>query len=148
MTSGPYLYDDEPAPLHTGTPRRRRGLLVALLAGTVLVALGMVGARYLVQGSPEDQAREVAGVFLAALGKGDTETAHQLLCDDERARLRTGEVARAYLRELPADLGTPHGDEGGDRSLLHVPLRWADGSSTEWTVISEGGPRICGITGG
>jgi hypothetical protein len=145
MTNGPYLYDDDPAPLHTGTPRSGRGFLIALLAGTALAAVGMVAAMYLVKGSPEEQAQEVAGVFLAALENDDTETAHQLLCQAERARLQADEVAGAYLGEAPGELSTPHGDEVADGSVLHVPVRWADDSSTEWTVIGEDGPRICGI---
>ncbi len=146
MSTGPYLYDDDPAPLHTGTPRSGRGLLIALLAGTALVAVGMVAAMYLVKGSPEEQATEVAGVFLAALEQDDTETAHQLLCQAERANLSPASVGPTYLGEGPGQIGTPHGDEVSDGSVLHVPVRWADGSSTEWTVIGEDGPRICGIS--
>ena len=36
MTEGPFLYDDDPMPLHTGTPRNRNGTLIALLSATVL----------------------------------------------------------------------------------------------------------------
>ena len=38
---GRYLYDDGPAPLHTGTPRAARGLILAILGGTVAVAVAM-----------------------------------------------------------------------------------------------------------
>jgi hypothetical protein len=144
MTSGPYLYDDDPAPLHTGTPRRRQGLLVALLAGTVLVAVGMVAAMYLVKGSPEEQAQEVAGVFLAALEQDDTATAHQLLCQAERANLSAESVPLAYLDETP---GRVVGSGAAGEGQLRVDVRWADGSASEWLVISEDGPRICGATG-
>ena len=142
--SGPYLYDDDPAPLHTGTPRRRNGLLLALLAGTVLVAVGMVAALFLVKGSPEEQAQEVAGVFLAALEQGDDETAHQLLCQAERANLSPASVGPAYLAETP---GRVVGSDAAQDGKLRVEVSWADGGTTEWTVISEDGPRICGATG-
>jgi hypothetical protein len=142
MTTGPFLYDDDPAPLHTGTPRRRHGLLLALFAGTVLVALGMVAALYLVRGTPGEQAREVVGVFLAALEQDDTETAYGLLCQEERVRLSPEEVAGAYLGEGPGELGSVR--EDGDAML--VPVEWSDGTASELTVIGEDGPRICGVT--
>jgi hypothetical protein len=143
MTSGPYLYDDDPAPLHTGTPRRRQGLLIAILAGTVLVAVGMVAAMFLVKGSPEEQAQEVAGVFLAALEQDDTETAHQLLCQTERANLSPASVPQAYLDATP---GRVVGSDAAGEGQLSVEVRWADGSMSQWIVISEDGPRICGAT--
>jgi hypothetical protein len=142
--TGPYLYDDDPAPLHTGTPRRRQGLLIAILAGTALVAVGMVAALFLVKGSPEEQAQEVAGVFLAALEQGDDETAHQLLCQAERANLRPASVAPTYLAATP---GRVLGSDAAGDGRLRVQVRWADGSTAEWTVLSEDGPRICGATG-
>jgi hypothetical protein len=144
MSTGPYLYDDDPAPLHTGTPRRRRGLLFALIAGTVLVAVGMVAALFLIKGSPEEQATEVAGVFLAALAQGDDETAHQLLCEDERANLSPAGVGPAYLGETPGRVVEADATQGGK---LRVEMRWADGSTSEWTVVSQSGPRVCGATG-
>jgi hypothetical protein len=141
--TGPYLYDDDPAPLHTGTPRRRQGLLIAILAGTVLVAVGMVAAMFLVKGSPEEQAQEVAGVFLAALEQDDTETAHQLLCQAERANLSPDSVPQAYLDATP---GRVVGSGAAGEGQLSVEVRWADGSMSQWIVISEDGPRICGAT--
>ena len=144
MSGGPYLYDDDPAPLHTGTPRRRQGLLIAILAGTVLVAVGVVAAMFLVKGSPEEQAQEVAGVFLAALEQDDTETAHQLLCQDERANLTPASVGPAYLDATP---GRVVGSDAAGEGQLRVEVRWADGSRSQWIVISEDGPRICGATG-
>ena len=141
--TGPYLYDDDPAPLHTGTPRRRQGLLIAILAGTVLVAVGMVAAMFLVKGSPEEQAQEVAGVFLAALEQDDTETAHQLLCQTERANLSPDSVPQAYLDATP---GRVVGSGAAGEGQLSVEVRWADGSMSQWIVISEDGPRICGAT--
>ena len=142
--TGPFLYDDDPAPLHTGTPRRRSGLLLGLLAGTVLVAVGMVVALFLVKGSPEEQAQEAAGVFLAALEQGDVETAHQLLCEDERVALPPEGLAATYLAETP---GRVVGAEAAAEGDLRVQVRWADGRTAEWTVIGEDGPRICGTTG-
>lgn len=145
MTNGPYLYDDDPAPLHTGTPRSRQGLLVAVLAGTVLVAVGMAAALLLVKGSPEEEATEVAGVFLSALQQGDVETAHQLLCEAERAVLPPEGVAATYSAEPPGRVVGSEAADGGAEQRVEV--RWSDGSTAEWTVIREDGPRICGTTG-
>ena len=58
----------------------------------------MVAALFLVKGSPEEQAQEVAGVFLAALEQDDTETAHQLLCQAERANLSPAERSAGVPR--------------------------------------------------
>src|SRR4029453_12086602 len=135
--SGPYLYDDDPMPLHTGTPRRRHGLLLALLVGTVLVAVGMVAAMYLVRGSPDEQAREVVGVFLAALEQDDTETAHGLLCEDERARLQPGDVAQEYLGAGPgAIVGTEKAELDGG-AVQDVWVLWEKGAESEFVGIAE-----------
>jgi hypothetical protein len=142
MSSGPFLYDEGPAPLHTGTPRRSGKILVLIFGGTVLFAVLMVVLTLALKGSGEDQAKEVAGVFLAALGQDDTETAYDLLCQDERIRLAPDEVAGAYLGEGTPELGAVHAD--GDARL--VPVTWADGTTSELTVIGEGGPRICGVS--
>lgn len=146
MTTGPFLYDEGPAPLHTGTPRPSNGLLLAIFGGTVVAAVLMVVALVLLKGSAGDQAQESAGVFLGALEQGDIETASALLCDDERARLEAEDVGPAYLGQGPGEIGTPHGDDVAQGSVLHVPVRWADGSSTEWAVVREDGPRVCGST--
>ncbi len=141
MTTGPFLYDDGPAPLHTGTPRRSGKLLVLIFGGTVAFAFLMVLLTLAVRGSGADQAQEVAGVFVAALAQEDTETAYELLCQEERARLAEDEVAAAYLGEGPGRLGTPVQD--GDARL--VPVEWSDGATTQLTVIGEDGLRICGV---
>jgi hypothetical protein len=141
---GPFLYDEDPAPLHTGTPRSRQGLLIALLAGTVLVAVAMVAALFLVKGAPDEQAEEVAGVFLQALEQGDHETAHQLLCQGERANIPVEGVRSTYLAETP---GQVVGTEAAGDGALRVQVRWADGRTSEWTVVGEDGPRVCGTTG-
>ena len=142
MSSGPFLYDDDPAPLHTGTPRRRPALLLAIFGGTAAFAVLMVVLMTVVRGSGEEQAQEVAGVFLKALAQDDTQTAHELLCQEERVRLSPEEVAGAYLREGTPELGPVRDD--GDARL--VPVEWSDGTTTELTVIGENGPRVCGVS--
>ena len=145
--TGPYLYDEEPAPLHTGTPRRRHALIVAVLLGTVLVAVGMVVALPLVRGSAAEQSREVVTVFLAALDAGDTRTAHDLLCAQERARVPAGQVAEVYLRPGTGRVvGTEDGEADGT-PVERVTVRWTDGgtsTTSELLVVSESGARICG----
>jgi hypothetical protein len=142
MSSGPFLYDDDPAPLHTGTPRRRPALLLAIFGGTAAFAVLMVVLMTVVRGSGDEQAQEVAGVFLKALAQDDTQTAHELLCQEERVRLSPEEVAGAYLREGTPELGPVRDD--GDARL--VPVQWSDGTTTELTVIGENGPRVCGVS--
>ena len=36
------------------------------------------------------------------------------------------------------------GVEAAGDGQLRVDVRWADGTTTEWTVVGEDGPRICG----
>ena len=141
MTSGPFLYDDAPEPLHTGAPQRSGKIVVFILGGTVVAAFLAVWASVALRGTPGEQATEVTGVFLAALAADDTETAHALLCEDERARLAPDEVDAAYVGVGSAELGEPGRD--GDRRL--VPVTWDDGTTSTFTVIGEGGLRICGI---
>jgi hypothetical protein len=146
--SGPFLYDDEPAPLHTGTPQSRPWLLMAIFGGTILVGVLMVLLMPLVKGTPEEQVTEVAGVFVAALEKDDLETAYGLLCEDERLRVPAVEIADEYGL---AGSGSVEGAEeievdGAPRYLVQV--RWSDGGSSELTVINEDGPSICGVTAG
>lgn len=141
MTTGPFLYDDDPAPLHTGTPRPARGPVLWIFGGTAAFAVLMVVLMLVVKGSGEEQAREVAGVFLAALAEDDVETAHALLCQEERLRLPPGEVAGAYLGEGAGEVGPAREDDGAQL----VAVEWADGTSSELTVVGEDGPRICGV---
>jgi hypothetical protein len=148
MSTGPFLYDDDPMPLHTGVPRQRQGLLVALLGGTALVAVLMVVAMTMVKGSPADQAEEVAGVFAAALAAGDTETAFGLLCDDERARLEPAQLADAYLEAgTPQVTGSRDSGATGEDTARLVDVRWGEGATATTTalvVVPEGGTKICG----
>jgi hypothetical protein len=146
LTSGPFLYDDEPAPLHTGTPRRRTGLVLGLLIGTVVVAVAMVAVLYLVRGSPAEQSEEAVGVFLAALDRGDDETAHQLLCAEVRAELEAGEVPAEYRPALPARVVGSEKDEVDGTTVYEVEVRGADGATSSFAVLSEDGPRLCGTS--
>ena len=144
MSQGPYLYDDDPAPLHTGTPRAARGLILAILGGTVAVAVGMAVGLPLVKGTPEEQARQVAGVFLEALDQDDLETAYGLLCATERARLPPGVLVSEYA---PAGRGEVTGTRAGEvegEPVQRVEVGWPDGSTSTLTVVSEDGARVCG----
>lgn len=144
MTSdGPYLYDEGPESLHTGVPRRRRGLLTALLVGTVAVALLMVVLLPFVTGSAGDQAKQVTTVFLRSLAANDTETAYGLLCDTERQRLTPDRIAAAYLGPTPGTVGAAGEVKRGGTTTEVVVVRWSDGSSSRYTLVNQSGPRIC-----
>ncbi|MCW2579329.1 MAG: hypothetical protein JWR82_930 [Blastococcus sp.] len=148
MTTGPFLYDDGPAPLHTGTPQRRPWLLPTIFGGTIALGVLMVLLMPLIKGSPEEQVREVAGVFVAALEQDDLETAYGLLCEDERARVAAADLADEYA--LAGSGAVERAEEievdGAPRYLVQV--RWSGGGSSELTVINEDGARICGVTAG
>jgi hypothetical protein len=141
MSTGPYLYDDDPEPLHTGAPRNRNGQLIAVLVATALVAVGTVVALFVVRGSPAEQSEEAVQVFLAALAADDTETAHQLLCATERGRIGEEQVAGEYLGTTPGEV-TGSTDAGIEQV---VQVRWADDATSRFAVISEDGARICGL---
>ncbi|MGY2081528.1 Rv0361 family membrane protein [Modestobacter sp. SYSU DS0657] len=147
MTTGPYLYDDDPAPLHTGTPRRRTGLLLALLIGTLVVAVAMVAAMGVFKGSPEDQAEEVATVFVRALSAGDLGTAYDLVCDDVRARVLAPDLAEDYVRPGTPEVTGTTADVVDGMPVQRVDVRWDDDgtvSRTQLTVVPEGGTKVCG----
>ena len=149
MTEGPFLYDDGPAPLHTGTGRNRNGTIIALLSATVLIALLMVGGMVLFKGTASDQAEEVAGVFTKALAAGDTETAYGLICDDERARITPDQLAGEYRHPGTPEVTGSRGDRVDDEPVRYVQVRWDDGGTdvtTELTVVPEGGTKVCGTT--
>jgi hypothetical protein len=144
---GPYLYDDDPAPLHTGTPRAARGLILGVLGGTVLVAIAMAFGLPLVKGSGEEQSREVAGVFLAALAEDDLATAHPLLCAAERTAVPPEAVTEVYGGGQDGEVVGVTEDELDGESVQLVEVRWADGSGSTLTVVNENGARVCGING-
>jgi hypothetical protein len=145
---GPFLYDDGPAPLHTGTPRRRHGLLLALFGGTLLVAVLMVATLPLIKGTPEEQARDTVGVFLKAMAAGDTATTHQMLCAAEQSRLAPPAVADAYGGGGEGTVtGAVRATVGGN-TVERVTVAWADGGSSRLTVVGENGPHVCGVTPG
>ncbi|MGK5170321.1 hypothetical protein [Geodermatophilus sp. CPCC 205761] len=147
-TQGPYLYDDDPAPLHTGTPRAARGLILAILGGTVAVAVGMAVGLPLVKGTPEEQARQVTGVFLQALAQDDVDTAHQLLCEEERGRIEAQQVPGEYAAGGDGEVAGTAAAEAGGEPVQRVEVAWSDGSTSVLTVVSEDGPRVCGTTAG
>ena len=141
-STGPFLYDDGPEPLHTGTARRRPFLLIAIFGGTAILAVLMVLALPLIKGSPGDQAKDAVGVFLAALQKGDTTTAHQLLCAKEAARLQPSGIAAAYAGSATGTVTGVRSDPDG--TTQQVDVRWSDGSSTHIAVVPEDGAHVCG----
>ncbi len=148
MSTGPYLYDDDPAPLHTGTPRPARALILAVIGGTVAVAVGMAVGLPLVKGSPEEQAREVTGVFLAALAQDDVETAHGLLCAEERARVTPEALSTEYTPGGTGEIRSTIADEADGAPVQRVEVAWSDGSTSTLTVVSEQGARVCGTSAG
>jgi hypothetical protein len=145
VTEGPYLYDEDPETPFKGAGRSHRGVLVAILLGTVLVAVGFVVALPLVKGTAGEQSTEAAQVFFAALQAGDTDTAYGLLCADERARLLPGQVAAEYLQP-----GKPTIDGATDEGTTErVTVRWTDGGAvtrTFLTVVNEDGAHLCGTS--
>jgi hypothetical protein len=144
--TGPFLYDEDPAPLHTGTPRRRNGLILAGLAATVVVAVGMVLLLTVVRGSPAEQSEEAVGVFLSALEHGDVETAHGLLCQAVRDEAPAGEVPAEYAGAVPGEVVGSTETEVDGSAAYDVEVRWADGATSSIRVINESGARLCGIT--
>jgi hypothetical protein len=141
--SGPYLYDDGPTSPHTGQARSRRGLLSVVLVSTLAVAILAVVLLPIVNGSGTDRAKQVTSVFLKAMAKGDTDTAHQLLCDTERARLTEAQVAKAYLGPAPGTVGSASEVKQNGDTVERVDVRWADGSTSRYTLVNQSGPRIC-----
>ncbi len=143
--NGPYLYDDDPAPLHTGTPSTRNWSIVVLMGLTVLLAIGTVAGMYLFRGSPADEAEEVAGVFVAALTAGDDETAAGLLCEELRPDGDpAAEALDPYRAPGAGTVGEPQEEQTDDGPVLVVPVRYDDGTSAELLLVPEGGPKVCG----
>jgi hypothetical protein len=146
---GPYLYDEGPEQLHTGPGRSRRGLLAVVLLGTVLLAVAAVIALPLITGTAGQQSTQAAGVFLAALRQGDTDTAYDLLCNDERARLKPEQVAAAYLQPGTPTVGTASETDLDGTRAERVAVRWTDGGAVTRTflvLVNEGGAHVCGTT--
>jgi len=144
--NGPFLYDEGPEPLHTGAPRRSGRLLVVIFGATVLVAVLMVFLLPLVKGSAGDQSREAVQVFLAALAKGDNDTAYQLLCQQEQAKVTPEGIGGRYLGAGSGSVvGTSDAEVAG-APAQRVRVEWADGSRTTMTVVNVDGPHVCGVT--
>ena len=144
-TNGPYLYDDNPEPLHTGTGRNRNWTIILLLGLTVLLAVGTIVGMYVFRGSPEDEAKQVAGVFVAALAAGDDETASGLLCEELSPTPEAGvEALEPYRATAGGTVGVPQEEQTGDGLIMVVPVR-SDAGETELVLVPEGGPRVCGL---
>jgi hypothetical protein len=146
MTTGPFLYDEGPEQLHTSAPRRRQGLLLWVFGGTALVAVLMALLLPVLTGSAGEQSKEAVQVFLAALDKGDDETAYQLLCEQERGELAPADVAGRYLGDGQGTVqGVSDGEVDGD-PVQRVRVGWADGATSEFVVVNADGPHVCGVT--
>ena len=141
--TGPYLYDEGPEALHTGTPRRRRGMLAAIFLGVAVLAILAVMLLPVLTGSATGKAKEVTGVFLKALAAKDLETAYGLLCESEQERLQPGQVAGAYLGATPGTVGEAAEITRNGTTVETVDVRWADGSTSRYTLVNESGPHIC-----
>ncbi|WP_029429661.1 hypothetical protein [Blastococcus sp. URHD0036] len=142
---GPFLYDDEPEPLHTAPPRNRNGLLLGIMLATIVVGVAMVLLMPVVKGTPGERADAAVTVFYASLGDGDLDTATQMLCTSERDRLGERDPAEDYvLGRDPEITGSGEVEVDGDR-LRTVTVRWDDDSTSTITIRAEDGPRICGI---
>jgi hypothetical protein len=102
----------------------------------------------LVKGSPEEQAREVTGVFLAALAQDDVETAHGLLCAEERARVAPEALSTEYAPGGTGEIRSTIADEADGAPVQRVEVAWSDGSTSVLTVVSEQGARVCGTSAG
>jgi hypothetical protein len=144
VTNGPFLYDDGPAPLHTGTPRRRSGLLLAVFGGTIVLAVLLVVLTPLLKGSQEQQAKDSVGVFLKALAQGDTTTADEMLCEKEHARLQPDQIAADYVGSGTGQIVRVDRAQVGGDTVAQVSVRWSDGATTRITVVGENGPHVCG----
>jgi hypothetical protein len=143
---GPFLYDDGPEPLHTGTPRRSGRYLVLIFGATALLAVLSVVLLPILKGSAGAQSREVVQVFLAALHKGDTETAYDLLCEKERAAVKPEDVAAQYVvGDGPGQVVDASDTTVGGAPAEHVRVRWPDGSLSRFTVVNSNGPHVCGV---
>ncbi|QXG75547.1 hypothetical protein KUM42_17315 [Modestobacter sp. L9-4] len=149
MSAGPFLYDDGPAPLHTGAPRQRNGLIIGLLGGTVVFSVAMVVLMTLWSGNGADQSRQVATVFTSALSQGDLTTSYALICDDVRAAVPPDQLAAQYLHPgVPQVTGAESSEYEGSPAEL-ITVRWDDAGSVTTTVLTlvpEGGTKVCGTT--
>ena len=145
MTNGPFLYDDDPAPLHTGAPRGRKLSIVLILVLTALAAVGTVVGMYVFRGSPAEEAEVRAGVFVAALTADDVETASGLLCEEARRGLSVEEALEPYSGVAGGTVGRAHeaGVDGEPAQL--IPVDVGDGTTIELVLIPEGGPKVCGL---
>lgn len=144
MSTGPFLYDDDPAPLHTGTPRRRDRSMIAVLVLTVLLAIGTVVGMLVLRGSPADEARERASVFVAALAADDVEVASAILCEAERVDVPVEDALEPY-RGLEGPVGDPREDEIDGGPVFLVAVGAPGRGTADLVLVPEGGPRVCGL---
>jgi hypothetical protein len=144
MTEGPLLYSEGPEELHTGTPRSRRGLIAAIVIGTVALAMIAGALLPLLKGSATGQATQVTTVFLKAMAAKDAETAYGLLCDAERGRISPDQMASTFLGPTPGKVVGAAQVRHNGTTTETVDVRWADGSTSRYTLVNESGPRICG----
>jgi hypothetical protein len=120
---------------------------VLIFGATALLAVLSVVLLPIIKGSAGDQSREVVQVFLAALHKGDTETAYDLLCEKERAAVKPEDVAARYVVGGGPGRVVAASDGGTDSAPTEeVRVQWSDGSLSRFTVVNSNGPHVCGVS--
>ena len=117
---------------------------MVLLGLTVLLAVGTVVGMYAFRGSPEHEAEQRAGVFLAALSAGDVETAAGLLCEKALDGVSDAEALKPYARLSSGTPGKARELSVDGKPAMVVPVRSA-GASAELLLVPEGGPKVCGL---
>ena len=120
-TQGPFLYDDDPAPLHTGVPQRSGKWLVLILGGTLLAAVLIVFLGVVIRGTGSEQATEVTGVYGAADDRYVPDWARTASADALAARFG---APADYAAELRTAAGLPLAPEAGAPDL--GPTRWEE----------------------
>jgi hypothetical protein len=84
--------------------------------------------------------------FPATLEEGDGETAHGLLCAEVRAEVDAGEVPAEYRLPGPGEVVRSMETEADGAPIVEVVVRWADDTTSRFSVVNEDGPHVCGMS--